>query len=161
MGGAGSGITRSNRRRCLTTGCGISRGRECQPPRLLVHTLAPDEFGQFDGVVCNFALLDADCGALLGALRSTLGAAGVLLIQSVHPWTARGEAPYRDGWRTETYAGFGEDFTHPMPWFYRTLESWVESLGAAGWYLAEILEPLHPVTGHPASLLLTASPIRA
>ena len=122
---------------------------------------APDQFGRFDAVVCNFALLEADLGALLAALPSALQAEGVLLIQSVHPWTARGEAPYRDAWRTETFAGFGAGFTNPMPWFYRTLESWVGSLSAADWRLQELREPIHPLTGHPASLLLVASPAGA
>jgi 2-polyprenyl-3-methyl-5-hydroxy-6-metoxy-1,4-benzoquinol methylase len=122
---------------------------------------APDQLGHFDAVVCNFALLEADLSAVLAALRPTLRAGGVLLIQSVHPWTARGEAPYRDGWRTETFAGFGAGFTDPMPWFYRTLESWVASLRAAGWRIEELGEPLHPQTGHPASLLLVASPAGA
>jgi len=118
---------------------------------------APDQFGLFDAVVCNFALLEAELGALLAALRSTHRPDGVLLIQTVHPWTARGEAPYRDGWRTETFAGFGAGFTDPMPWFYRTLESWVATLSASGWRIAELGEPMHPLTGHPASLLLVAS----
>jgi 2-polyprenyl-3-methyl-5-hydroxy-6-metoxy-1,4-benzoquinol methylase len=122
---------------------------------------APDQLGHFDAVVCNFALLEADLGPLLAALRSLLRAGGVLLIQSVHPWTARGEAPYRDGWRTETFAGFGAGFTDPMPWFYRTLASWVASLSAAGWRVEELGEPMHPQTGHPASLLLVASPVGA
>jgi 2-polyprenyl-3-methyl-5-hydroxy-6-metoxy-1,4-benzoquinol methylase len=122
---------------------------------------APDQLGHFDAVVCNFALLEEDLGALLAALRSMLRPDGALLIQSVHPWTARGEDPYRDGWRTETFAGFGAGFTEPMPWFYRTLESWVASLSAAGWRIEEIREPLNPQTGHPASLLLVASPVGA
>ena len=122
---------------------------------------APEELGHFDAVVCNFALLEADLSALLAALRSLLRAGGVLLIQTVHPWTARGEAPYRDGWRTETFAGFGAGFTEAMPWFYRTLESWVASLRAAGWRIEEIGEPPHPQTGEPASLVLVAAPAGA
>ena len=122
---------------------------------------APDQLGRFDAVVCNFALLEADLGAILAPLRSVLRVEGVLLVQTVHPWTARGEAPYRDAWRTETFAGFGAGFTDPMPWFYRTMESWVAALTAAGWRLEELGEPIHPVTGQPASLLLVATPATA
>jgi 2-polyprenyl-3-methyl-5-hydroxy-6-metoxy-1,4-benzoquinol methylase len=117
---------------------------------------APERLGEFDAVVCNFALLEADLAALLAALRSLLRADGVLLVQTVHPWTVRGDAPYRDGWRTETFAGFGAGFTEPMPWFYRTLESWVATLSAAGWRIDELHEPTHPGSGQPASLLLVA-----
>ena len=117
----------------------------------------PNRLGHFDAAVCNFSLLDADLAPLLRALRAAVQSDGVLLIQTVHPWTARGEAPYRDGWRTETFAGFGAGFTAPMPWFYRTLESWIVTLSTAGWRVVELREPLHPRTGHPASLLLVAS----
>jgi hypothetical protein len=44
---------------------------------------------------------------LLAAARARLARGGALVIQTVHPWTARGDAPYADGWRTETFAGFG------------------------------------------------------
>lgn len=121
---------------------------------------APDRLGKFDAVVCNFALLEADIAALLAALRSLLRADGALLVQTVHPWTARGDAPYRDGWRTETFAGFGAGFTEPMPWFYRTLESWMAALSAAGWRVEELREPKHPGSEQPASLLVVASPAR-
>lgn len=122
---------------------------------------APSQFGRFDAVVCNFALLEAELGPLLGALRSMLRPGGVLLIQTMHPWVAVGDAPYRDGWRTETFASFGPGFVEPMPWFFRTLESWVAALCASGWRIQELHEPRHPQTGQPVSLLLVASPALA
>jgi len=79
----------------------------------------------FDAVIFNFALLEQDVGPLLEAVRGCLAPSGALFIQTVHPWTARGEAPYRDAWRLETFSGFDMAFPEPMPWFYRTLESWV------------------------------------
>ena len=41
-----------------------------------------------------------------------------------------------------------------MPWYFRTLESWLELLADAGWTLEKQVEPPHPQTGKPASLLL-------
>lgn len=114
--------------------------------------------GQFDAIVCNFALLGADIVPLLGALRTRLAPGGSLLIQTVHPWTARGAEPYRDGWRTETFASFGDEFRSPMPWFYRTFGAWVAALNTAGLRLVRCVEPLHRETAEPLSLLLVAQP---
>ena len=69
-----------------------------------------------------------------------------------------GEAPYRDGWKTETFRGFGEGFTEAMPWYFRTLTSWVTLLQATGFGLVEVREPVHPDSGRPLSLLLIAVP---
>lgn len=118
---------------------------------------AADRLGRFDVLVCNFALLEAHLDDLLAALRALLNPQGLLLIQTVHPWTARGDAGYRDGWRTETFAGFGSGFSAAMPWYYRTLESWLAILDAAGWQLTSLAEPRHPQTGLPASLLIGAT----
>ena len=114
--------------------------------------------GPYDVAVCNFALLDADPVPLLAALRARLAAGGALVVQTVHPWAARGDAPYADGWRTETFAAFGDGFVSAMPWYYRTLASWLRVVHAAGYGLADLAEPTHPETGAPLSLLLTAEP---
>lgn len=115
--------------------------------------------GQFDALVCNFALLDDDIAPLLGALRERLAPGGRLLIQTVHPWAACGDEPYVDGWRLETFAAFGGEFSAPMPWFFRTLESWLALLAASGWWLRQLREPCHPATGKPCSLLLEVQPL--
>jgi SAM-dependent methyltransferase len=114
--------------------------------------------GDFDTIVCNFALLGASLVSMLSALRSVATTDATLLIQTVHPWTARGEEPYADGWRTETFAGFGDTFAKPMPWFYRTLGTWCTELRASGWTIEGITEPLHPETLLPLSLLIAARP---
>lgn len=111
--------------------------------------------GRFDVVVCNFALLHEDIAPLLGALRSLLETRGVLAIQTVHPWSARGET-YVDGWRTESFAAFGDDFREPMPWYFRTLSSWGSALRRAGFAIEELREPAHPESGDPLSLLIVA-----
>lgn len=115
--------------------------------------------GQFDVLVCNFALLGESIAPLLGALRERLSPGGRLLIQTVHPWAACGDEPYEDGWRLETFAAFGGDFSSPMPWFFRTLESWLALLTASGWRLRQLREPRHPGTGQPCSLLLELQPL--
>jgi len=116
---------------------------------------APEQVGSdFSAVVCNFALLEEDVTPLLSALRRVVEPTGSLFIQTVHPWGMFGDAAYQNGWRTETFSGFGECFTEPMPWYFRTLASWVEVLQTAGWRITQLQEPLHPDTGDPLSLLL-------
>lgn len=112
---------------------------------------------RFDAVCANFALLDDDPAPLLRALRETVVPEGHLVIQTLHPLAA-GE-PYRDGWRTEDFRGFGGEPAgwSPMPWYFRTLSSWLTLLRHAGWHLIDLHEPRHPDTGAPLSLLLTAA----
>ena len=112
--------------------------------------------GPYDAIACNFSLLSADLVPLLAALRANLAPGGALVIQTVHPWTAAGDEGYADGWRTETFDAFGGDFVEPMPWYFRTLQSWVDALRRGGFRLADLREPVHPGTGQPASLLMVA-----
>ncbi len=117
----------------------------------------PLRFGRFDAVVCNFALLDEDVVALLGACGAALAPGGAVLVQTVHPWTGC-EERYADGWRVERFEAFGPDFTEPMPWFFRTLGSWLHAFRAAGLAVTSLGEPGDPGTGRPLSLLLEGEP---
>jgi SAM-dependent methyltransferase len=122
---------------------------------------APERAGSgFDVAVANFALLDDAALALLASLRRVLAPGGALLVQTLHPLAAG--PPYRDGWRVERFAGFGAEDGgwRPMPWYFRTLGSWVALLGEAGYDLRALLEPAHPETGQPLSLLLAVEPTR-
>jgi 2-polyprenyl-3-methyl-5-hydroxy-6-metoxy-1,4-benzoquinol methylase len=118
------------------------------------------QLGRFDVLVCNFALLEEPLAPTLDALHGVLAADGRLLIQTLHPWRACHDAGYRDGWRVESFAGFGAGFAQPMPWFFRTLESWLSLLNATGWRLQWLQEPLHPESEQPVSLLLLLGPER-
>jgi 2-polyprenyl-3-methyl-5-hydroxy-6-metoxy-1,4-benzoquinol methylase len=107
-----------------------------------------------DVLVCNFALLGQESvERLLPALPSLLRENGQLIVQTVHPLVACGDQAYVDGWRHETWTDFGTAFPSSAPWYFRTLASWLTLLAASGWRLREIREPLHPVTGKPASVL--------
>ena len=112
--------------------------------------------GPYDAIACNFSLLGADLVPLLGALRQNLAPGGALVVQTVHPWTAAGDEGYADGWRTETFDAFGGDFAEPMPWYFRTLASWMDALRDGGFRVSTLREPIHPETGQPASLLMVA-----
>jgi len=112
----------------------------------------------FDVAVCNFSLLEAELAPLLDALHRLIGANGTLVIQTVHPWVACGDAPYVDGWREETFASFGGGFVAPMPWYFRTLASWIDAIGAAGFAIGRVVEPVDAASGRPLSLLIEATP---
>jgi len=106
----------------------------------------------FDLVVANFALLDERVAPLLAALRGIMTARGRLLVQTVHP---RALAPPRaDGWRVEDFSGFGDSAWTPMPWYFRTLPSWVAALRDGGFAMYGLAEPTHSDDGRPLSLLL-------
>ena len=109
-------------------------------------------------VVCNFALFGKhSVEGLLRALPGLLRERGTLIIQTLHPLTACGDQPYRDGWREGSWAGFDPAFTDPAPWYFRTLESWVRLLRWHGLRLLEMIEPLHPLSQRPASVIFVAS----
>ncbi|MBN8759802.1 MAG: hypothetical protein BGO61_03625 [Thiobacillus sp. 65-69] len=117
-----------------------------------------------DAIVCNFSLLGlAPVDRLLAAVPHLLDPAApraALIVQTLHPHAGCGDAPYRDGWRTEIWSGFGEGFVQPAPWYFRTLESWTALLTRSGLWLTDMREPPNPDTGRPASLILVAEPVR-
>ncbi|MBL0171843.1 MAG: methyltransferase domain-containing protein [Gemmatimonadaceae bacterium] len=97
--------------------------------------------GPFDVIVCNFALLDRDLVPLLRALSKRLALSGRLLIQTVHPFIAAGPDGYVDGWREERFSAFGDGFSAPMPWYFRTFESWQRTLWESGLTVYRLREP--------------------
>jgi 2-polyprenyl-3-methyl-5-hydroxy-6-metoxy-1,4-benzoquinol methylase len=110
---------------------------------------------QVDVAVCNFSLIGKESvEGIFRAAPSFLAPGGALIVQTVHPLMACGDAPYVDGWRAGSWAGFSSDFTDPPPWYFRTLESWVRLYADSGLRLVDLREPIHPGTGKPASLIL-------
>jgi hypothetical protein len=69
---------------------------------------------------------------------------------------ACGDSPYRDGWRTGSWAGFTSEFCDPPPWYFRTIESGVKVLVENGLCIVQMREPLHPITLKPASVIFVA-----
>ncbi|WP_339466122.1 class I SAM-dependent methyltransferase [Pseudomonas sp. EA_65y_Pfl2_P74] len=108
----------------------------------------------YDLICANFSLLHQDIIPLLAAMNALLVPGGVLVIQTLHPW-AVAAGDYQDGWRQETFAGF-EGQWQPMPWYFRTLSSWINALDMAGFQLAALQEPQHPQSPVPQSLLMVA-----
>ncbi len=110
-----------------------------------------------DVVVCNFSLLGGESvEGVIRAVPSRLNPNGAFIVQTMHPIVECGDDAYRDGWREGTWAGISCDFSDPAPWFFRTVESWVNLFVTNGFQLRELLEPLHPETGKPASVIFIA-----
>lgn len=110
-----------------------------------------------DLAVANFSLIGHEAvDGLVRRVPALLARHGHFIVQTLHPATALGELPYRDGWRPGSWAGFGPDFSNPAPWYFRTIESWVTLIATSGLVLRELREPVHPQHGTPASLVLIA-----
>lgn len=110
-----------------------------------------------DLAVCNFSLLGKQAVEdVFATLPTLLEPNGSCVVQTLHPQTACGDVPYRDGWRTGSWDGFGDEFTDPAPWYFRTLESWVRLFSDNDLRLLEMREPLHPQSGRPASVVFIA-----
>lgn len=136
----------------------VSRAREEGGANYLVLSYAelaeaPMRAGsEFDTVICNFSLLDDTVDALLDALASISNPKARLLIQTLHPMTL---TPYEDGWRVERFDAFCDAGWAPMPYFARTLSSWIDAISSK-WALKKIMEPKARSAQTPASLLLVA-----
>ncbi|WP_085613060.1 MULTISPECIES: bifunctional 2-polyprenyl-6-hydroxyphenol methylase/3-demethylubiquinol 3-O-methyltransferase UbiG [unclassified Pseudomonas] len=108
----------------------------------------------YDLICANFSLLHQDIIPLLAAMHALLVPGGALVIQTLHPWSAAA-GDYQDGWREETFDGLQGDW-QPMPWYFRTLSSWLNALDMAGLQLTGLREPQHPQSPVPQSLLMIA-----
>ena len=108
-----------------------------------------------DVAVANFSLIGHEAvEGLFAAAPTYLRAGGTLIVQTVHPLIACGDAPYADGWRAGSWAGFSDDFQDAPPWYFRTISGWIALFERHGLRVVEMGEPLHPRTGKPVSLIL-------
>ena len=108
-----------------------------------------------DVAIANFSLIGKEAvEGLFAAAPSYLRKGGKLVVQTVHPVMACGDAPYADGWRAGSWAGFSDDFQDAPPWYFRTISSWIALFETHCLRVLEMREPLHPRTGKPVSLIL-------
>jgi 2-polyprenyl-3-methyl-5-hydroxy-6-metoxy-1,4-benzoquinol methylase len=108
----------------------------------------------FQIISINFALFEKELvELLLLALPNYLLENGRIIIQTLHPLMACGDAAYEEGWREGSWNGFSADFKDPHPWYFRTMAAWMNLFTASGLILDQMKEPLHPDTGKPASVI--------
>jgi 2-polyprenyl-3-methyl-5-hydroxy-6-metoxy-1,4-benzoquinol methylase len=119
-------------------------------------------YGPFDAAVCNFSLLGRESvESVIGALPHYLDDSKNLIIQTLHPIAACGDAAYQDGWRAGSWAGFSGGFCNPAPWYFRTLESWHLMLARNGFDILECREPKAAPAAQPASVIFICKARRA
>lgn len=112
---------------------------------------------RFDVVVCNFSLLGHESVTrLIEQIPGLLSSGGDFIIQTLHPLMNCGDRSYDNGWRSGSWAGFSQDFVDPAPWYFRTMAGWVQLLAQKGLTLTQLVEPLHPQTGKPASVIFVS-----
>jgi 2-polyprenyl-3-methyl-5-hydroxy-6-metoxy-1,4-benzoquinol methylase len=138
------------------------------PPGARFQTLTYQEIAagclleHFDGVVANFSLLgDRSLEELFPVLPRLLAPGGSVLVQTLHPVLACADQPYQDGWRQGSWAGFSPAFRDPAPWYFRTMASWLCLFHRHGLAVQELLEPMDPASGQPASVIFRATPLNA
>lgn len=111
---------------------------------------------RFDLAVCNFSLLgEESTEQVFSAVARLLKPSGFFVIQTLHPTSVDVAQLHEDGWRDGSWEGFSADFRNPAPWYFRTTATWLSLFTRHGFSQPEIIEPLHPQSGQPASLILT------
>lgn len=125
------------------------------------EAIAAGEFhvSPVDVALANFSLIGKE--AVDGVVRRVpemLEPRGSFIVQTLHPVTACGDLPYHTGWRSGSWAGFSDAFSNPAPWYFRTMESWLDLFADAGLSVVEVREPVNPRTGKPASVIFVTVP---
>ena len=114
---------------------------------------------KFQIISINFALFEKELvELLLLALPNYLATNGRIIIQTLHPIMACGDAPYQEEWRQGTWQGFSAAFKDPHPWYFRTMAAWVNLFTASNLCIDQMQEPIHPNTGKPASVIFELVP---
>jgi len=109
---------------------------------------------RFDLIVCNFSLLgNESVAALLKTLPELLTESASILIQTLNPNTVNKAHESTDGWRQESWQGIGDGFRGAAPWYYRTLASWHQLFQDCALHLRYSLQPCHPESDTPASII--------
>ncbi|GJL80565.1 MAG: hypothetical protein DHS20C01_01990 [marine bacterium B5-7] len=109
--------------------------------------------GQFDLIIFNYSLFDEDIIPILTACKRLLTVDGNLLIQTVHPLSMDGNNECENGWREENFNSFPSQGWQPMPWYYRTFDSWTDTIEQTGYGIVEYRESVNALSGKPVSLI--------
>jgi len=114
---------------------------------------------KYDAAVCNFSLLGKESVEhIFREIPGLLNKGGHFIVQTTHPLSCSSiDSAYIDGWRKGCWQGFSAEFTDPAPWYFRTLESWVDLYTSNGLAINRIQEPINRHTGQVTSLLITGS----
>jgi len=113
----------------------------------------------FDLAVCNFSLLgDKSVSSVFKSVPGCLEPGGKFVIQTIHPEVDSVMKNKASGWREGSWSGFSETFTDPAPWYFRTKNDWQQLFTENSFFLEKIIEPKHPQTNLPLSIIFVATP---
>lgn len=108
----------------------------------------------FDVVVINFALIDQEeTELLINYLPNIINPQGYLVIQTLHPLSVIGSLDYKSSWQPGSWNGMKREFVQPYDWYFRILGDWIRLFKHANLDIEDIIEPLHPQTKQPASVI--------
>lgn len=108
----------------------------------------------FDLIVINFALIDhEETELLIHYLPNIINQQGHLVIQTLHPLSVIGSLDYKSGWQPGSWNGMKREFVQPYDWYFRTLGDWIRLFKNANLEVEDMIEPLHPETQQPASVI--------
>lgn len=126
--------------------------------QLTYEQITPDLVDEtFDVAICNFSLIgQASTEQVFNGVKQLLSPTGYFVVQTLHPVYSNGDQQYEDGWREGSWQGFNNDFTHPAPWYFRTVKSWQNLFLQHGFQSPEIREAIDTCTNTPASIIFIA-----
>ncbi|MFN6483422.1 class I SAM-dependent methyltransferase [Nostoc sp. DedQUE03] len=108
----------------------------------------------FSCFICNFSILgESALDEIAKAGHSLLEDKGKIIIQTLHPIIACGDSTYSNGWRETSWQAISDQAFYPTPWYFRTLESWINEFHAWNYRLLNLYEPCHPKTNKPISII--------
>ena len=108
----------------------------------------------FEAIVINFALIDKeDTEKLLAYLPELLAEDGLLIIQTLHPYTMAAANDYTSGWKDGSWNGLKREFTAPYQWYFRTFTDWMQLFVNCGFRCIDLVEPQHPTNKTPLSVI--------
>jgi len=112
-----------------------------------------------DVVVFNYSLMGEELLPVFQTIKSFLNPKGAIVIQTLHPCFA--VKPYKDGWQNEDFKALPASGAKPlpfqgtMPWYGRTLSSWMKLFHESELGLEKMIEPV--VADQPVSVIFVLS----
>lgn len=139
----------------LAKAAGGGRFRQLAYEQLSAATIAE----KFDVLVCNFSLLgDRSVEQVFEQATALMNPGAALVVQTLHPQSIAGQSGWDEGWRQGSWSGFGEDFSDPAPWYFRTMDGWQRLYVKYGFELQQVHEPYDQLLGLPASVIFVGVP---
>jgi 2-polyprenyl-3-methyl-5-hydroxy-6-metoxy-1,4-benzoquinol methylase len=126
--------------------------------QLTYEQLTPAHIDEkFDVAICNFSLIGKTSSEqVFDSVKKLLVPTGYFVVQTLHPAYSNDNQQYEDGWREGSWHGFSSQFTHPAPWYFRTVESWKNLFLLYDFQTPAIRDAMDTHTNKPASIIFVA-----